>query len=417
MLNPALGTPDIVEGRSRLTTTKGRAGHAVYGPYELLEPGRYIVEFHLSLNGPAPSDRDFCCAVLDVAIDAGNTILASKKILLSQLRDGRASFTLPFKLRAASRAEYRVAVNGKAALIIDQHRSVVRLPDGTDADADADELVAAHGFPEEEGEAVPFFRDNKARLRELYEEDIAVRIVDGQVVLTVNGLSIFARSSDDIRFIGEVFFENAYNFKTGVELCAIDIGMNIGLSSLQFASKPEVAEVHSFEPFANTYDRAVDNFGLNPGLAHKIQPHNLGLSNADRDGPVVVAQSADSGAMSTVGSTIGTAVHVSLRDAGAYLGPIMEKARAAGRQVVVKVDCEGSEFAIFQSLAAHDLLPKVTAFMVEWHAMFADKTQEDLIAPLRRNGFLVFDRSPRRGNGFFYAVRIADTGGAGTTGG
>ena len=46
--------------------------------------------------------------------------------------------------------------------------------------------------------------------------------------------------------------------------------------------------------------------------------------------------------------------------------------------------------------------------MVEWHAMFADRTQEDLIGPLRRNGFLVFDRSPPRGNGFFYAVRMAD---------
>ena len=74
--------------------------------------------------------------------------------------------------------------------------------------------------------------------------------------------------------------------------------------------------------------------------------------------------------------------------------------------VIVKCDCEGSEFAIFRSLAAAGLLGRITACMVEWHAMFDDRTQEDLIAPLRDNGFIVFDRSPPTGNGFFYAVKV-----------
>ena len=82
-------------------------------------------------------------------------------------------------------------------------------------------------------------------------------------------------------------------------------------------------------------------------------------------------------------------------------------AHAAGQAVIVKVDCEGSEFAVFQSLAHHGLIKKISAFMVEWHAMFDEHRQETLIAPLREAGFLVFDRSPPVGNGFFYAVRMA----------
>lgn len=45
--------------------------------------------------------------------------------------------------------------------------------------------------------------------------------------------------------------------------------------------------------------------------------------------------------------------------------------------------------------------------MVEWHAMFEAMTQETLIPPLREVGFIVFDRSPPAGNGFFYAARLA----------
>ena len=51
------------------------------------------------------------------------------------------------------------------------------------------------------------------------------------------------------------------------------------------------------------------------------------------------------------------------------------------------------------------MLKDFAGFMVEWHRVFEDRTQQELIAPLLRNGFTVFDVSPPTGNGFFYAVR------------
>ena len=118
-------------------------------------------------------------------------------------------------------------------------------------------------------------------LKGLYDQNIDVRVADGAVTLTVRGISLYARSRDDLTFIGEIFYENAYNFRIGRDACVIDIGMNIGLATLMFASKPEVREVHSFEPFTSTYERATANIALNPQLAAKVLALNHGL--ADRD--------------------------------------------------------------------------------------------------------------------------------------
>jgi FkbM family methyltransferase len=182
--------------------------------------------------------------------------------------------------------------------------------------------------------------------------------------------------------------------------------MNIGFSSLQFASKDEVREVHSFEPFRSTYDRAIANIYLNGSMGRKISPHNFGLADRNWSGDVLAAQTWNSGAMSTVDAGQGTPIHVSLRDAAEVLAPIIESARARGLDIIVKMDCEGSEYAICESLMRAGLLRHISAFMVEWHAIFADKSQADLTRPLREAGFIIFDRSPPKGNGFFYAANL-----------
>jgi hypothetical protein len=87
------------------------------------------------------------------------------------------------------------------------------------------------------------------------------------------------------------------------------------------------------------------------------------------------------------------------------LRPIIEAAKARGRDIVVKVDCEGAEFSIFAALDAGGLLEDISAFMVEWHSIDWRKTQHDLAAPLLRHGFVVFELSRGGENGLFYAVK------------
>ena len=57
----------------------------------------------------------------------------------------------------------------------------------------------------------------------------------------------------------------------------IDIGMNVGISSLYFSNLEQVDRVYAFEPFLPTYSLAVLNFELNKHLALNIKPNNYGL--------------------------------------------------------------------------------------------------------------------------------------------
>jgi FkbM family methyltransferase len=212
---------------------------------------------------------------------------------------------------------------------------------------------------------------------------------------------------DDLRFVGEIFYRNTYNAILNKAACIIDIGMNIGLVSLKLAKNPIVKEVHAFEPFYTTYERALANIGLNPDVSDKIFTYNFGLTDKDEELTVLIYDETDSGAFSIRGNSTGSPKKVIVRNAASVLEPIIRSAKKRKLDIVAKVDCEGSEFRIFEQLDAHKLLPDIAAFMVEWHRGSSGKTQHDLVEPLLRHGFLVFDVSPKEGNGFFYAVRTS----------
>ena len=289
-----------------------------------------------------------------------------------------------------------------APLLIDDYCPVLPL-NGRDADC-APQFDASR-FPDPSGPKPAFFLNHLSILRRFYENGAGVKIVDGDVIVTIDGISFYARVPDDLRFVDEIFFRSTYNFSLGRDCCVIDIGMNIGLVAMTFARKDFVKQVHSFEPFKGTYSRARANLSLNPEIAAKISAHNFGLADADEDKTVLIYDESDSGAFSIRGSGSGTPEAISVRNAAKVLGPIIEAAKADGLSIVAKVDCEGSEFPIFETLEQHGLLAELSAFMVEWHRGILGKTQRDLIAPLLTHGFTVFDLTGKTGNGFFYAVR------------
>lgn len=374
-------------------------------PLQEFEPGRYGVEFNIEVAGDVPSGRDDICAVVDVASAFGRTIHARQEVSLSRLRDGPVCIRLTFEVDAPSVFEFRVGTSGAAPLLIDDYCRVLPLES---AEVDCDTLFDASGFPDSRGSQKPaFLRDHLPILRRLYERGAGVKVVEGDVVVTIEGISFYARIPDDLRFVDEIFFRSTYNFLIERDCCVIDIGMNIGLVAMTFARKSFVRQVHSFEPFKGTYGRARANLSLNPHLAAKISAHNFGLAGADEEKTVLIHDESNSGAFSIRGSEKGTPMTISVRNATTVLKPIIERAKADGLSIVAKVDCEGSEFPIFETLEQHGLIAKISAFMVEWHRGMLGKTQRDLIAPLLAHGFTVFDLSGQTGNGFFYAVKRA----------
>jgi FkbM family methyltransferase len=191
------------------------------------------------------------------------------------------------------------------------------------------------------------------------------------------------------------------------ECVAVDIGMNVGVASLALARSPRIVSVLSFEPFQAPFRRALSNFESNPELARKISPMNVGLS--DRDQVLeVMSQEISTIGVSIRGAGTGQKEQIAVRDAGRELRNHITAARIDGKGVVLKVDCEGSEFAIIESFQREELLQHIDVMMIEWHKWWSkEKTQADLIAPLLEAGFFVFDRT-NPGNpyaGLLLAVR------------
>ena len=402
MLNEDVGVTHQVNGRKYIETELGKVGHAVYGPYVDTAPGKYIVEFMVSafLDGEEATNEHV--ATIDVCSHFGTQILSERKLVAGDFNDGRRRFRLPFSVESGSSLEFRVKTFGKAKLIIDESRRFHRVTEGADMQA----LFDADQFPST-AKAPSFFAQNEAMFRRLYDLGLGVKIENNGVVLSKDGVRFNATCRDDTNFIDEIFFERAYNISMDRDVCVIDIGMNIGLASLQFASRPMVKEVHAFEPFGSTYERARANLALNPTLSHKISAHNVGLGDRDATETFKIRDTDDSGGRSTRNDDAGEIeVQLQMRAAGSALGPIIAKAKAEGRIVLAKIDCEGAEYAVFSSLEEAGLLDQISIFVVEWHPVIPGKSQEDLLEPLRNHGFVVIDRSPLVGQGVFYAVRL-----------
>jgi FkbM family methyltransferase len=402
MLNDKVGELRHVNGRKYIETAIGKMGHAVYGPYSDTDPGDYVVEFIISAPIEKKMRGSEVVAKIDVCGGYGTRVYSKKSITASDLRDGTSRFHLQFSLDDRDTIEYRIATLGKISFQANETRRVHRLEPGADVKA----ILDADQFPTTDG-APAIFSENEAFFRELYDLGLGVSIENGSVVLSKDGVRFHARCRDDTNFISEIFFERAYNISMDRDVCVIDIGMNIGLASMQFASRPRVKEVHAFEPFGSTYERAQANLALNPALAAKISAHNIGLGDRDALETFKIRDTQDSGARSTRNDDAGEIeVQLQMRAAGAVLEPIIAKAEALGRVVLAKIDCEGAEYAVFESLEAAGLLERISIFVMEWHPVIPGKSLPDLLEPLRARGFVIIDRSPLVGQGVFYAVRL-----------
>ncbi len=390
MLNLAEGEElSSPQGRAILATGRGRT-HLIFGPYRQLQPGSYVASFRLARPAGAALPSDRLCAILDIATADGSRIIATRFVFGDELGDAYRDFALPFSLSApAQRVELRVRASREAP--------VVALDDPT-----LSEGAASVAPPPP---ACDLIRHDPGEVVDLFARGYDIRRGEDCLRFISHGLTIEASERDDLNFAGEVLEHRVYNVITNADACVIDIGMNVGLTSLSFARKPYVREVHAYEPFASTFSRARRNLAANPAIREKIAIHNVGLSDHGGDETVYVPATRDSGSRATISVAGGEPITLRLRDAGAELAPIIARARSRARQIIVKMDCEGSEFAIFDSLRRVDLLRRIDVFLVEWHAMFAGKTAEDLIAPLVAAGFTVIDLSPDEGNGFFYAIR------------
>lgn len=221
-----------------------------------------------------------------------------------------------------------------------------------------------------------------------------------------NSLKLNPTTAEEIFIIQEIFVSGTYNYQIANPHVVIDIGMNVALASLFFASHEAVKKVYSFEPFKPTFEQALQNIALNPGCASRIQPLPFGLN--DKDDTLEVNYTYESkGQVGIYGTDlIRSGVHqqqkiaIELKAAGRELKKIFDQ--HPQDRFVMKVDCEGAEYGIFEVLNNDLLLEQVDIIFIEWH----ERGPEQLIEILKKNSFKIFyQQTPGRSVGMIYAAR------------
>lgn len=223
---------------------------------------------------------------------------------------------------------------------------------------------------------------------------------DGKGYLsTVDGITIRERYLSDFIFIDEVLVNHSYGFEfADEEYVVIDIGMNVAIASLYFAKHPQVKKVYGFEAFPDTYEQAVFNITLNPPeIRNKIVAKNVALSNENRKQKVAVTieESGYRNIFSRDESK--RQVVIECQDAGVAVKDILKRHK---EKIVLKVDTEGAEFPIFETLDKEGCFEKIDVIMMEYH-----RNPEKLISILKKYGYKIFMQGQRAVCGLIYAVK------------
>lgn len=84
----------------------GSLGCVIWGPYEPLDPGRYIVTFNIHVINYDSID-DICCYV-EVAANLGSTVIVNKRLLVNDVNRNGGRIVIEFTLFESQQLEYRV---------------------------------------------------------------------------------------------------------------------------------------------------------------------------------------------------------------------------------------------------------------------------------------------------------------------
>jgi len=233
---------------------------------------------------------------------------------------------------------------------------------------------------------------------------------DNKLIMTINenNLSFHINSICNITAIIEIFYEKVYKVNTSQKCIAIDVGMNIGAASAFFALMPNVSKVYAFEPFTETFKQALFNINRNPLIKEKIMALNYGLSNKNETISVPfsfddsIAMSTTKESIDQLNSAIGKmqSVNIQLRSVSEVLSEIFNE-NTENKAIILKIDCEGAEYEILESLDKNKLLSNIDFIIIEWHI----KGEHELLKILEKYGFISFSRLIYYGLGLIYAVR------------
>jgi FkbM family methyltransferase len=203
--------------------------------------------------------------------------------------------------------------------------------------------------------------------------------------------------------INEVYNELTYEFQINSPVILVDIGMNIGISTMFFLQKQNIIKIIGYEPVQKTYQKLIKNLELN-NFRDKVTALNFGLGKNDRI-EIFEFSNEYKASVGLIGlneykqksSKVVEKVQVEIKDAFTQISNILEQ--NIDVDIFIKMDCEGGEYEILPRLYETNLLKRIKYLVMEWHGIeFLD--QKNIF-----NGFSIFYHKISPDTGMLYAVR------------
>lgn len=224
--------------------------------------------------------------------------------------------------------------------------------------------------------------------------------------LEFNGIK-FSKMVNLIGFF-EVFARMDYSFG-GLKNCIfVDVGANVGDSTLYAASLGRVEKVYAYEPFPSAYEMALKNIELNPNLKDKINIYPFGWFN--KNGIVATDEITDinASAINTMLSEFSHGikpdklqrVKIELKRSSDILKEIINT--HPNNPIILKMDIEGAEYECLNELDKSEILGKVNMVFIEWH----QKGAKPITDILDKYGFIYFNEKLGSDVGFIRGVNI-----------
>jgi FkbM family methyltransferase len=218
---------------------------------------------------------------------------------------------------------------------------------------------------------------------------------------------------EEIYTLWEIFFSGDYDFTPADSTVVVDVGANVGFTSIFLADiNPELVAV-AYEPVPESYSKACRNLEANPHLSWRVNFHNFALFS--EDGKKTITSEVGNRVRSSFvidhsNFALGKMepIPVEVRRASTIIREVRDK--YPSRRIVIKMDCEGSEYDILRNLETDGALNLISGFIMEWHTLITDGDNAIFVRNFfERNGFDLCMRGRLQSKnkvGMAYAFRV-----------
>lgn len=216
-----------------------------------------------------------------------------------------------------------------------------------------------------------------------------------------HGLAIRHRPVDRMHGqFAEVFLFKAYRkfIKEPRHGVMVDIGANIGVVTLDWASRLPHVRIHAYEPHPTTFAVLSENVAAN----HLEPLITIRQEAVGRQAGTLTLRSMAEGSMSTTAYNSSNETADEFTVSTVSLDEVIERCAADGRVRLVKIDTEGAEADILEG-ARRETLGAIEQFVLEYHDIFCPDALARCERVLTDAGFKYVVRPLAPGLGRLYA--------------